>query len=144
MENQPIFMNDTALNMSASFIQSGLSASSDLSCKSRIHSSCYTFISKTLFPSMSPWLLLTILATDYLQITNLSASRVLLQVWSGAPKFCHCFLKKDKSKATHLISNPHLTNSLQSLSHCYLASDISIFIDTSMKIGLWKYGLLFL
>ena len=37
-----------------------------------------------------------------------------------------CFLDKVQSKVIHLINNPNLTNSLQSLSHSHLVADLSI------------------
>ena len=48
-------------------------------------------------------------------------------VWGGAPKSSLNLLDRLKSKAIRLINNPHLTNSLQSLSHRRLVADLSIF-----------------
>ena len=47
--------------------------------------------------------------------------------WGGAPKSTLCLLDKVQSKAIRLINNPNLTKSLQPLSHCRLAGDISIY-----------------
>ena len=48
-------------------------------------------------------------------------------VWGGAPKSALHLYDKVQSKAIHLISNPNLTNSLQSISHLRLVAGLSIF-----------------
>ena len=48
-------------------------------------------------------------------------------VWGGAPKSSLHLLDRVQSKAIRLINNPDLTNSLQSLSHRRLVTDLSIF-----------------
>ena len=56
-------------------------------------------------------------------------------VYSGNPKRANMFhhgvvhlnLLSVQSKAIRLINNPNLINSLQSLSHCHLVEDLSIF-----------------
>ena len=47
--------------------------------------------------------------------------------WGAAPTSSLYLLNRVQSKAIHLINNPNLTNSLQSLSHCRLVADLSIF-----------------
>jgi len=65
-------------------------------------------------------------------------------LWGGAPKSSLHLLEKVQSKAIRLISNPSLTNSLQSLSHLHLVADLSFSTAIFTDIALRKSGILFL
>ena len=64
---------------------------------------------------------------NYIQIPDSSFSGLLLSCLGDAPKSALHLLYRVQSKAIRLNDNPNLTNSLQSLSHCCLVADFSIF-----------------
>ena len=120
-------MNGHKLDISSSFTHLGLSVSSNLTWKLRINSITKHASQKLGFLSrvrdyFSPSQLLT---------TYKSQIRPSLEycsyAWSGAPKSSLYLLDRVQSKASRLINNLNLNNSLQSLSHRRLVADLSIF-----------------
>ena len=126
-------MNGRKLDISSCFTQLGLSISSTLTWKPPFHRKAC--ISETRFSFQSPWLFLTFSTLKYIRIPDSFFSHV----WGGAPKSSLHLLDKVQSKAIRFTNNPNLTNSLQSLSHRHLVSNLSIFyhyfhIHCSLKI----------
>ena len=122
----PLFSLMT-VNISTSFTQFGLSISSNLTWKPRIHSIAKNASQELDFLSrascnFSPPQLLTIYKS---QIRP--SLQYYSHIWDGSPKFSLHLLDKVQSKAIRLISNPNLTNSLQSLVHRRLVADLIIF-----------------
>ena len=120
-------MNGCELDISSSFTQLGPFISSSLAWKHHIHSIAKHASQKLGFLSrargyFSPPQLLTIYKS---QIRP--SHEYCSHIWGGAPKFFLHLLDKVQSKATRLINNPNLSNSLQSLSHRRLVADLSIF-----------------
>ena len=109
------------------FTQLGLSISSNLTWKPHINSIAKHASQKLGFLSrargyFSPSQLLTIYKFQICPSLEYCS-----HVWGGAPKSSLHLLDRVKSKAIRLINNLNLTNSLQSLSHCRLVADLSIF-----------------
>ena len=122
-----VFLNGHKLDISSSFIQLGLSVSSNLTCKPHINSIKKHASQKLGFLSrtrgyFSPSQLLT---TYKSQIRP--SMEYCSHVWYGARKSSLTLLDRVQSKAIRLINNPKLPNSLQSLSHRRLVADLSIF-----------------
>ena len=120
-------MNGQKLNISSSFIQLGLSISSNLTWKLHINSIVKHASQKHGFLSgvhgyFSPSQLLTIYKSHICPSLGYCS-----HVLGGAPKSYLHLLDKFRTKAIHLINNRNLTNSLQPLSHCRLDADLSIF-----------------
>ena len=123
----PVFMNGHKLDISSSITQLGLSISSNLTWKPHINSIAKHASQKLGFLSrargyLSPSQLLTIYKSQIRPFLE-----YFCHVWCGAPKSSLHLLDRVQSKAIRLINNPNLTNSLQSLSHCLLVADLSIF-----------------
>ena len=123
----PVFMNGHKLDISSSFTQLGLSVSSNLTWKPHINSIARHASQKLGFLSrargyFSPSQLLTVCKS---QIRP--SLEYCCHVWGGGPKSSLNLFDRVQSKAIRLINNPNLTNSLQSLSHCHLVPDLSIF-----------------
>ena len=136
-------MNGHKLDISSSFTQLGLSISSYLTWKPHINSIEKYASQKLGFLSrargyFSPSQLLTVYKSQIRPSLEYCS-----HFWGGAPKSRH-LLNRVQSKAIHLINNPNLTNSLQSLSHCRLIADLSIFYCFFMDIALRKSRILFL
>ena len=122
-----VFMNGHKLDISSSFTQLGLSASSNLTWKPHINSITKHAPQKLGFLSracgyFSPSQLLTIYKSQIRPSLEYCS-----HVWGGAPKSSLHLLDRVQSKAIRLINNPSLTYSLQSLSHRRLVADLSIF-----------------
>ena len=123
-------MNGRELDISSSFTQHGLSISSNLAWKPYIHSVAKPASQKLGFLSrprgyFSPSHLLTVYKSQIRP--PLGYCSHASHVWGGAPKSFLHLLYKVQSKAIHLINNPNLIKSLQVLSDCRLAADLSIF-----------------
>ena len=123
----PVFMNSHKLDISPSVTQLGLSISSNLTWKPHINSIAKHASQKLGFLSracgyFSPSQLLTIYKSQIRPSLEYCSP-----VWGGTPKSSLYILDRVQSKAIHLINNPNLTNSLQSLSHHRLVADLSIF-----------------
>ena len=120
-------MNGDELDTSASFTQLGLSLSSNLTWKTRIHSLAKHASQKLGFLARAHGFF----SSSHLLSIYKSQIRPSLEycshVWGGAPKSTLCLLDKVQSKAIRLINNPNLTKSLQPLSHHRLVGDLSIF-----------------
>ena len=121
-----VSINCHKLDISSSFIPLGLSISSNLTCKPHIHFNAKHASQKLGFLSrarcyFSPQLL----AICKSQIRP--SLEYCSHVWGGAPNSSLHLVDRAQSKATHLINNPNLTSSLQSLSHHRLVADVSIF-----------------
>ena len=119
-------MNGHKLDISSSITQLGLSTSSNLTWKPHINSIAKYASQKLGFLSrardcFSPSQLLTIYKSQIRPSPEYCS-----HVWCGAAK-ASLHLGRVQSKAIRLINNPNLTNSLQSLSHRHLVSDLSIF-----------------
>ena len=122
-----VFMNGDELDTSTSFTQLGLPLSSNLTCKTRIHSLAKHASLELVFLArargfFSPSHLLSIYKSQ-----NRPSLEYCSHVWGGAPKSTLCLLDKVQSKAIRLINNPNLTKSLQPLSHRRLVGDLCIF-----------------
>ena len=120
-------MNGHKLDISSSITQLGLSISSNLTWKPHINSIAKHASQKLGFLSrargyFSPSQLLTIYKSQIRPSLEYCS-----HVWGGAPKSSLHLLHRVQSKATRLINNPNLTDSLQSLSHRRLVADLSIF-----------------
>ena len=120
-------MNGHKLDISSSYTQLGISVSANLTWKPHIISIPKHASQKLGFLSracgyFSPSQLLTICKSQIRPSLEYCSD-----VWGGAPKSSLNLLDRVQSKATRLITNPNLTNSLQSLSHCRLVADLSIF-----------------
>ena len=131
------------LDISSSITQLGLSISSNLTWKPHINSIAKHASQKLGFLSrargyFSPQLL-TICKSQIRPSLDYCS-----HVWGGAPKSSLHLLDRVQSKAIRLINNPNLTNSLQSLSHCCLVADLSIFYCYFTDIALRKSRILFL
>ena len=116
----PVFMNCHKLDISSSI-------SSNLTWKPHINSIAKHACQKLGFLSrargyFSPSQLLTIHKSQIHPSLEYCS-----HIWGGAPKSSLHLLDRVQSKAIHLINNPNLTNSLQSLSHHHLVADLSIF-----------------
>ena len=123
----PAFMNGHKLDISSSLTQLGLSTASNLTWKPNINSIAKHASQKLRFLSrargyFSPSQLLTIYKSQIRPSLEYCS-----RVWGGAPKSFLHLLERVQSKAIHLINNPNLTNSLQSLSHRRLVAYLSIF-----------------
>ena len=81
----------------------------------------YTSLVHNLCHYFSPSQLLTIYKSQFRPSLEYCS-----HVWGGAPK-SSLLPDRVQSKAIHLINNPNLANSLQSLSHHRLVADLSIF-----------------
>ena len=123
----PVLMNDDELDTSTSFTQLGLSLSSNLTCKTHIHSLAKHASQQLGFLARAR----RFFSSSHLLSINKSQIRPSLEycshVWGGAPKSTLCLLDKAQSKAIRLINNPNLTKSLQPLSHRRLVGDLSIY-----------------
>ena len=122
----PVFMNSHKLDIPSSFIQFGLSISSNLTWKPNINSIAKHASEKLGFLSrargyFSPHLLAIYKSQIHPSLEHCS------HVWGGAPKSSLHLLDRVQSKAISLINNLNLTNSLQSLSHRRIVADLSIF-----------------
>ena len=123
----PVLMNGDELDTSASFTRLGLSLSSNLTWKTRIHSLAKHASQKLGFLARARGFF----SSSHLLTIYKSQIRPSLEycshVWGGAPKSTLCLLDKVQSKAIRLSNNANLTKSLQPLSHRRLVGDISIF-----------------
>ena len=123
----PVLMNGYKLDILSSFTQLGISVSSNLAWKPHIisiakHASQnFSFLSRA-HGYFSPSQPLTIYKSQIHPSLEYCS-----HVWGGAPNSSLNLLDRVQSKAIHLINNPNLTNSLQSLSHRRLVADLSIF-----------------
>ena len=120
-------MNGHNMDISSSITQLGLSISSNLTWKPHINSIAKHASQKPGFLSracgyFSPSQLLAIYKSQIRPSLEYCS-----HVWGGAPKSSLYLIDRVESKAIHLIKNPNLTNSLQSLSHCHRVTDLSIF-----------------
>ena len=120
-------MNSHKLDISSSFTQLVLSISSNLTWKLHINSIAKHASQKLGFLSrargyFSPSQLLTIYKSQIHPSLEYCS-----HFWGSAPKSSLHLLDRVHSNAIHLIINPNLTNSLQSLSHHRLVADLSIF-----------------
>ena len=122
----PVFTNSHKLDISSSITQLGLSISSNLTWKPHINSTAMHASQKLGFLSRARGYLSPQLLTKCKSQIRPSLE-YCSHVWSGAPKSSLHLLDRVQSKAIRLINNPNLTNSLQSLSHCRLVADLSIF-----------------
>ena len=119
-------MNADELDTSASFIQLGLSLSSNLSCKTHIHSLAKHASQKLSFLTR---------ARGFSSCSHLSMYKSHIRpsleycshALGGAPNSSLCLLDKVQSKAIRVINNSNLNKSLQPLSHRRLVGDLSIF-----------------
>ena len=123
----PVLVNGHKLDISSSFTQLGISLSSNLTWKPHIISIAKHASQKLGFLSrargyFSPSQLLTLYKSQIRPSLEYCS-----HVWGGTPKSSLNLLDRVQSKAIRLISNPNLTNSLQSLSHRRLVADLSIF-----------------
>ena len=111
---------------SSSFTQLGLSVFSNLTWKAQINSIAKHASQKSFIPSRGRGYvsLLQLLTIYKYQIRP--SLEYCSHVWGDAPKSSLHILDGVQSNAIHLISNPHLINSLQSLSH-RLVAELSIF-----------------
>jgi len=115
------------MEISSSCTQLGLSISSNLTWKLHINSIAKHASQKLGFLSrargyFSPSQLLTIYKSE-----TRPSLKYFSHVWGGAPISSLYLLDRVQSKATRLINNLNLTNSLQSLSNHRLVADLSIF-----------------
>ena len=111
-----------------------INTSSNLTWKPRIPSIAKHTSQKLGFLSrarsyFSPSLLLTIYKSQIRPSLEYCS-----HVWGSAPKSALHLLDKVQSKAIRLINNPHLTISLQSLSHRRLVADLSFSTATSRTL----------
>ena len=119
-------MNGDELDPSACVTQRGPSLSSNLSCKTPIHSLATHASRKLGFLARAHGFF----SSSHLLSINKYQIRPSLEscshVWVRAPKSTLCLLDKVQSKAIRLVNNPNLTKLLQPLSHRRLVGDLSI------------------
>ena len=122
-----VFLNGHKLDISPSFTQLGLSVSSNLTWKTHINSIAKHASQKRGFLSRARgYFSLSQLLTIYKSQIHPSLE-YCSHVWGGAPKSSLHPLDRVQSIAIRLVSNPNLTNSLQSLSRRRPIADLSIF-----------------
>ena len=139
----PVFMNGHRLDISAFFTQLSLSNSSTLTWKPHIHSIARRAPQKFHFLPVARGFL-TFSASNYMQSQIHPSLEYCSHVWDGTPKSSLHLLGKVYAKTIGLINNPHLTNSLQSLSHLRLLQIFSFSTAIFTNLALWKLGILFL
>ena len=120
----PVFMNGHKLDILSSFTQLGLSISSNPIWKPHINSIAKHASQKLSFISRAR----SYFSPSQLLATCKSQIRPSLEycshVWGGVPKSSLHLLDRVESKAIHLVNNPNLTNSVQSLSRRHLVADL--------------------
>ena len=123
----PVLMNGDELDTSASFTQLGISVSSNLTWKTRVHSLAKHASQKLGFLARARGFFSSSHLLSIYKSQIRSSLEYCSHVWGGAPKSTLCLLDKVQSKAIRLINNPNLTKLLQPLSHPRLVGDLSIY-----------------
>ena len=122
-----VCMNGNELDTSASFTRLGLSLSSSLTWKTRIHSLPKHASQKLGFLARARGFFSSSHLLSIYKAQIRPSLEYCSHVWGGSPKSTLCLLDKVQSKAIRLINNPNLTLSLQPLSHRRLVGDLSIY-----------------